>query len=384
MENFQSLLILMVTVWVAGKLFRAMRLPVIFGELLGGVIVGPMVLGLIDPGSHTVELLAELGIFFLMFHSGLEADPHELAKASKKSFLIAAGGILLPFIGGYFIASAFGQSMVPALYIALCVSVTAIPITARLLKDYKIQRSNAAHVTIGAAILNDIMAFILFSIIMSLHANGDIQPSQIFWLVAQVGLFFGIVMWLGFKLSKHMGKALQNKGFTFALIVALGLGLLAESIGLHMILGAFLAGLFIREEVLDDKIFTKIEDRIYGLSYGFLGPIFFASLAFNIDFSALFTQPLFLVALIAVAVVGKMIGAGGGALIQKMKSKEALLIAVAMNARGAMELVLASIGYEAGILDQSSLSILVIMAFVTTLVTIIAMKPVIQSIRAKS
>ncbi|MCA9374464.1 cation:proton antiporter, partial [Candidatus Peregrinibacteria bacterium] len=114
MENFQSLLILMVTVWVAGKLFRAIRLPVIFGELLGGVIVGPMVLGLIDPGSHTVELLAELGIFFLMFHSGLEADPHELAKASKKSLLIAAGGIILPFIGGYFIATAFGQTMVSA------------------------------------------------------------------------------------------------------------------------------------------------------------------------------------------------------------------------------------------------------------------------------
>lgn len=372
----------MVTVWVAGKIFRAIGLPVIFGEVLGGIIVGPMMLGLIDPGSHTIEILAELGIFFLMFHSGLEADPHELLKASKKSLLIALGGIIIPFIGGYAVATAFGYEMISALYIALCISVTAIAIAARLMKDYKIQKTNAAHITISAAILNDILAFILFSIIISIHESGQVQAFEIMLLVGKISLFFGIVILAGFKLSKYMGKALQNKGFTFALIVALGLGLLAESIGLHMILGAFLAGLFIREEVLDEKIFNKIEDRIYGLSYGFLGPIFFASLAFNLDFSGLFTAPFFVGAIILTAILGKVIGAGGAALIQKIKPKQALLIGVAMNSRGAVDLVLASIGHERGIIDQGTLSILIIMAFAATLTSILIMKPVVKKLQS--
>ena len=380
MEEFYSILILMVTIWVAGKLFRAVKLPVIFGELVGGIIVGPMVLGLIDPGSHTVALLAELGIFFLMIHAGLEADPYELFHASKKSILIALGGIAVPFAAGFLVATAFGQELIPSLYIALCLSVTAIAISARLFKDYKIQRSKAAHITMGAAIIDDILALVLFSVIFSLFEQGEIMLVPILILLLKILLFFGVVILGGHYLSRHMGKILKKNGFTFALIVALTLGLIAESIGLHMILGAFLAGLFIREEVLDENVFQKIEDRIYGLSYGFLGPIFFASLAFHLDFTAVFTTPLFLAAVLIAAILGKLLGSGLTALVQKVKLKDAIIIGLAMNSRGAVELILASIGYEKGLIDQDVLSILIIMGFVTTLLTIFAMRPVAKQV----
>lgn len=380
MEDFQSLLILMVTVWVAGRGFRAIGLPVIFGELLGGIIVGPMVLGLIQPGSHTVKLLAELGIFFLMLHSGLEADPHELLKASKKSIFIAIGGVVLPFIGGYLVAQAFGQDLIPSLYIAMSLSITAIAISARLFKDYKIQKTRAAQVTLGAAIIDDILALILFSVIFSLVESGEIALIPILFLLAKVVLFFGVVLYAGLKLSPHANKALKTKGFTFALIVALGLGLFAEWIGLHMILGAFLAGLFIREEIVDPKVFNKIEDRIYGLSYGFLGPIFFTSLAFHLDFTAAFTAPWFLVLILIVAILGKMIGSGIPAYLQKLSLNESLVVGLAMNNRGAVELIIAAIGLERGVINQDVFSILVIMAFTTTLFTIFAMKPLAKRI----
>ena len=179
----------------------------------------------------------------------------------------------------------------------------------------------------------------------------------------------------GLKLSPYMGRFLKNKGFTLTLIVALTLGLLAESIGLHMIIGAFLAGLFIREEVVDERVFHKIEDRIYGLSYCFLGPIFFTSLAFHLDFTAVTTLPWFLAAVLIVAILGKVVGAGGAAYLQKIKPVKALVIGLAMNSRGAVELIIASIGIQRGIIDQDVFSILVIMAFATTMFSIFTIRP---------
>lgn len=379
MEDFRALLILMVVVWIMGKIFRALKLPVIFGELVGGIIVGPLVLGLVDPDSHTIKLLAELGVFFLMLHAGLEADPRKLLQSSKKSFLVAICGVILPFVGGYFVSRAFGQTFNESIFIAMCLSCTAIAISARLFKDYGMSRTTTAHVTLGAAVLDDIFALILFSIVLSLVETGEVALVPILIMLFKTILFFGIVIIGGLKLSKYMGRILKNKGFTFALIVALSLGLIAESIGLHMIIGAFLAGLFIREEVLDEKIFNKIEDRIYGLSYSFLGPIFFTTLAFSLDFTAVVTRPWFLIAILATAILGKVIGAGGAAYLQKIKSRDSLIIGLAMNSRGAVELIIASIGIQQAIISKDIFSILVLMAFVTTMFSIFTIRPLVVS-----
>jgi len=375
MDQFQTLLILMVVIWVAGKVFRALNLPVLFGELLGGIIVGPMVLNLVDPNSEVIKILAELGIFFLMLHSGLETDPHELFKSSKRSLLVAIGGVLLPFIGGYFVSLYFGQTQTEAMFIAMGLSTTAIAITVRLFKEYKMSKTVTAHVTLGAAVIDDILALMLFSIVLSLIETGNVDSVSILLLLAKTVIFFGIVIFGGMKISKYMGKFLRKKGFTFALIVAIVLGLIAEKMGLHMIIGAFLAGLFIREEILDKKTFNKIEDRIYGLSYSFLGPIFFTSLAFNLDFTAIFTRPWFLLSIILVAILGKVIGSGGMAYLQKIPARKSLLIGLAMNNRGAVELIIASIGLQKGIIGQDIFSILLIMAFATTMFSIFAIKP---------
>lgn len=166
------------------------------------------------------------------------------------------------------------------------------------------------------------------------------------------------------------------------MIIALLMGLVAEAIGLHMIIGAFLAGLFIREEVLDEKVFAKIEDRIYGMSYSFFGPIFFASLAFHLDFSAFHSAPLFMIAVVGVAILGKILGSWMVTVCLKMKTIESLAIGLALNNRGAVELIVASIGLQMGIIDQDIFSILIIMAFTTTVISIIAFQPVAKRLKA--
>ncbi len=381
MEEFQGLLIIMVVVWIAGKIFRSLQLPVLYGELLGGIIVGPLVLNVIDPGSETIKILAELGIFFLMLHTGLETDPRKLMKSSKKSILISLTGLTTTFTFLYLTSLFLGFGINESMILAIGLSMTAVAITIRVFKDTKVDKLPIANTILAAAITSDIVGLIAASVILQLVETGQLDLASGLFTLAKVILFFAVVIFTGFKTSKYFAKILRNKGFTFALIVALSLGLIAEHLGLHMIIGAFLAGLFIRQEIVDDKIFNKIEDRIYGLSYSFLGPIFFTSLAFNLDFSAVTTMPAVLITIMIVAFLGQAIGSGAVSLLQKIPLKETLVVSLAMNSRGAIDLVIASIGLEKGIISKDIFSIMVIVIFTTTLVAIFAIKPIVKRLR---
>jgi len=376
MEDFHNLLILMVVIWVMGKLFRMMSLPVIFGELLGGILVGPHLLGLVDPASVSIKVLAELGVFFLMLHSGLETDPHELFKGSKKSIFVAVGGLIGTFTAGFFTSQFLDFTFMQSLFIATVTSATSIAIAMRILKDCKIQNTQFGHTILGAAVLSDLVILIAFSAILELSQTGNVDIMSLGLLLAKVIGFFAIVIFLGLKLQPYTKNFFKNKGFSSTLILALLLGLFAEWIGLHAIIGAFLAGLFIREELLVGKVFNKIEDRVYGLSYSFLGPIFFTTLAFNLDFKGIIDNPVIFISLFMAAFFGKLIGSGLGSLSLKTKPMKALLTGLTMNSRGALDLIIISLGLKAGIIDQQTFSILVAIAFSATLISIIAMKPI--------
>jgi Kef-type K+ transport system membrane component KefB len=150
--------------------------------------------------------------------------------------------------------------------------------------------------------------------------------------------------------------------------MALLFGLLAELAGLHLILGAYMAGLFVREEIMHKELFRKIQDRFVSITYGFLGPIFFVSLAFHITFGIFRTHLALVLLLLAVAVLGKLLGALLGARAGGMNTQESAIVAWAMNGRGAVELVIAAIGLSAGIIDDTLFSVLVVIAFLTTFI----------------
>lgn len=375
----------MVVVYTVGRIFRYFRLPVLFGELVGGIIVGPVLLGLVHPDDELIHVIAELGIFFLMLHSGLETDPHDLMKSFKSSLLVAIGSTVFPFILAYYVTRYFGYDVIASLFVAMGAAITAIALCVRLFKDYKLQKTRAFHVAMGASMVGDIFALIIFSVILGvvdMQAAGAVETKviieTILVMLVKVVLFFGIVMWAGFKLAKYLSKLIYSgyRGFTMTLIIALVMGLVAEAIGLHIIIGAFLAGLFIREEIIDEQAFHKIEDRVYGLAYFFFGPVFFASLAFHLDFTIFKTAPLYLVVILIVSILGKLVGASTIARMLKMSKWESISVGVAMNSRGAVELIIASIGLQLGVIDQTIFSALVIMAFVTTLLSLFMMKPV--------
>lgn len=379
MPDFLDLLILMVVVWTAGTAFRLVGMPMVFGELVGGILVGPAVLNIVHPGE-VINVLAELGIFFLMLHAGLKTDHEELLGASKASVFVAMGGMILPFAVGYAISQMFGFSTMTSLFMALGVSTSGIAMAARFLRDYKIAETPVGHISLSAAVISDIVALIFFSLFANIAEQGSVDLLSMGWLLIKVTSFFVIIIIGGMEASHLLSKVIYkgNKSFTITLIMALSIGIVAELIGLHMIIGAFLAGLFIREEVIDKDVFNRIEDRYYGLTYGFLAPVFFASLAFHLELTALFTAPILLLSFVTIAIVGKVVGAGLVALLAKRTKEESMLIGLALNNRGAIELVIASIGLQMNIIDETLFSIMIFMTFATTIFSLLAGRPFVH------
>lgn len=379
---FLDLLILLTFVWFSRKIFQFLKFPTMFGEIFAGFLAGPLILGLVHE-SEALIVLSELGVFFLMFHAGLESSPRDLFRSSKLAIFVAAGGAVLPFIGGYYLSVHYGYDFFASLFVALILSISAVAISARLFKDSKISNSKIAHVTMTAAIFIEVTVLILFSILLELGKTGELNFEHIVTMLLKTLAYFVIVFYIGQKHFKYLYKILYkgNKGFTFSIILALAFGVFAELIGLHMIIGAFLAGLFLRKKLLNKDVYNKIEDRVFGLSYSFLGPIFFATLAFHLNFSAFKTLPLFVLLIFIVAVGGKIIGSGLAAYLGGMKSKESFAVGLAMNSRGAVDLIIASIALKEGVIGGELFSVLVITAFATTLLSVLAFKPLAPSIR---
>jgi Kef-type K+ transport system membrane component KefB len=364
-----NLLTVMVIIWTAGVLFRKIRQPPVLGELLAGIIFGPSLLGIIRP-DETIKVLSELGVFFLMFYAGLQTNPYDMKKAGKAALPVGIYGFLFPFLAGYVVCFyLFGMEQMVSIFIALGLSISAIAVNARVIDDLELHSSRVAPVIFGAAIVDDILSLTVFSTLLGVAAGNGLSAGTIAIVFLKVAAFFGVSIFIGIKLYPRFSSYFSSreaKGFTFALIVALIFGIMAEVSGLHVIIGAYMAGLFVREGIVNLELLQKIEDRFVAITYGFLGPIFFVSLSFHVTFDVFSTHLGLIIVLLAVAIVSKIVGAGLGALQGGMNATEAAVVSFAMNGRGAVELIIASIGLQAGIINDSIFSVLVVIAFVTT------------------
>ena len=383
-----SIIIILTVAWILGRVFARFGLPVVMGELLAGLILGPPLLGIVNT-SEPIELMAEFGIFFLMFHAGLEMDPKEAVEHMWPSIAVALGGFVLPFILGFFTCWMFGGTVYQSLFVGMGLSITAIAVQARILHDMQIQNTTIGHIIIGAAIVDDILALVALSILLSLAESGKIQAIQVSFVVFKVVAFFAVTILIGQFIIPRIIRKLDDreaKTFTFALISALAVGYLAELAGLHLIIGAFLAGQFVRKEIIDRGFYQKINDRFYSLSYGFMAPIFFVSLSFHLHFQWKWTVILFTLTITLIAIIGKLIGCGVGAFLYGHKIWGSAIIGCGMNGRGAVEMVVAAVVIKLSdkliasntisepLLTQDQFSALICMAFITTIIAPLSLK----------
>ncbi len=371
-----DLLILLAGIWLVAVTLRPLGLPTVMGELIVGVVVGPAVLGLIEP-NELITLLAEIGIFFLMFHAGVETQPLEFWDALKRSLGVAIVGAIVPFSVSYAVATAFGLDWVGATVVGLTMTATAVVITLKSLKDLGLSNTRVARIIVASCVIDDLLTLVFFGLIIGVLSGGSFEPVNIAITLGKVVLFFGVAVLLGRYVYPRLTLPFRSeggKGFTFVLLVAFAAGLFAEAIGLHMILGAYLAGLFFEEKVAHPNLVKVVADRSYGIAYSFLGPIFFISLGFSITFDISAKNFAFLGLLTVAVITGQILSAGGMALRMGLPAKEALTVGVGMCGRAELAFILASLALARGAIPQPVFSVLIFTAFVLNLFTPLALK----------
>ncbi|MBW2107209.1 MAG: cation:proton antiporter [Deltaproteobacteria bacterium] len=383
-----DLLLILTIAWVLGGLFLRFGLPVMLGELLAGVIIGPAGLGWIR-ASEPLALLAELGIFFAMFYAGMEMDPKQLVEHLRPSVVVALGGFIVPFGLGFMTIKLFGGTVYQALFVGMGLSVTAIAVQAVVLENMRILNTKIGHVIIGAAIVDDILSLVALSVLLGVAKSGTMGLVPLLVILLKVAVFFAVTLAAGHFLVPGISRRLGDyhaKGFTFALVVALIMAYLVELVGLHLIIGAFLAGQFVRKEIMDEAIYRKIRDRFFAASYGFLTPIFFVTLSFHLRLQWDLSFILLIAVITVIAIIGKLAGCGLGAVSSGYNAHQAMIIGFGMNGRGAVELVVAAVVMQLSqqllaarvitepLLTENQFSGLVVMAFITTVLAPISLK----------
>lgn len=382
MEIF-TILFTLAVVWGVGLLFEKYGKPLILGELLAGLIVGPPILGIIGEtgvrqgiiGAPIFEwtaglgTLSTLGIFFLMFYAGLITDPKELGKKLKTFFGVGMLGTLVPLLFGGLVVWYFTNNFWVSIFMGVAVSSTAMAVKVKILDDLGILKSKAGYTMMGASVVDNIFSFVILAVAIKAVTAGVVSTLDIVETMALVAAFFGVILLAGYWVYPKVRKffaAGGPRGFMFALFVGLLIAGIGSLMGMHLVLGAYLAGLFVREELVG-SMFGDLRKSFEILAYGFLGPIFIVSVAFHVTFGVFLTDAIFLAALVLAAIGGKILGAGGGAYLSGLNKKESLVVGMGMNARGVVEIIFGVIALEIGILTDVHISLLVFTAFITTL-----------------
>lgn len=374
---FLSLLILMAVIWVVAVSLRRWGIPTIVGELIGGVIVGPAVMGWVQP-SEVIEVLAHMGIFFLMLHAGIETNPREFLSAVNESWGVSIVGALAPFAAGTGVGLLFGLPVAASIFVGLTMTATAVVITVKVLQDLKLQHTHFARIILASCVIDDLITLFAFSILLGVLRGEALDSGDVLLTAAKAGLFFAVSCLFGFYCYprlKYPFRHPEGKGFTFILVLALGAGLFAEAIGLHFIIGAYVAGLFFELEVADPKLVRIVKDRVYGIAYSFLGPIFFISLGFHITFDVITGPGLwFVLALTLAIIVSQIVSSGGMARRLGLSLGESLSVGVGHCARAEMAFILSTLGLGMGVINEEVFSVLIFTAFLLNLFTPAALK----------
>lgn len=382
-EFLFDLALILISTKLFGLITKKVRMPQVVGALVAGVILGPAVLNVLSE-TEFIQKLAELGVIVLMFTAGLETDINQLKKTGKASFIIAVLGVIIPLVGGFFIANIFNKgndvnAILQNVFIGIILTATSVSITVETLKEMGKLKTRAGNAILGAAIIDDILGIIALTITTSL-ANPSINVIIVLAKIVMFFIFAGLAgylfHWAFIKLDERYQRDLR-RFVIFAFVFCLLLSFSAEEFfGVADITGAFIAGLVIS----DSNRSNYLNSRFETLSYMLLSPIFFASIGIKVQLTAM-TKTIFIFAilLLIVAILSKVFGCALGAKLCKYSNREAIQIGTGMISRGEVALIVANKGIAMGLMLPEFLAPVVIVVVVTTIVTPILLKVVFNN-----
>jgi Kef-type K+ transport system membrane component KefB len=374
------------------------------GEVLAGILLGPMVLGVIDPNpalqpGASLSVVSTLGILVLVLLAGMELGREGLRQAIReRSILVAIVEFALPFALGYSLAAALGMDFPQSLFLGTALAVTALPISVRILMDLNLLHSRVGRAIVSVALANDLVAFAMLGLVLEIVRVGatTLDPWVLGWAIVKNVLFLGLVLCVSAALKAlmrarpsgltHFQALLERlkgteRGMATSIIIALFLGAAAEAVGIHFAIGVFYGGVLITPRLLGEARFVKVRSGLQTVTFGLLSPIFFGfvGLTFSIAFGS---WPL-IALILAVAFFGKFFGGILGGLFAGFRGRSLVALGIGLNARGMMELLLAQVGLTTGIITVELYSALVVTTLVTTLCTPPLMKRTMRGFRTE-
>jgi Kef-type K+ transport system membrane component KefB len=351
---------------LAGRLSQRIGLPSVFGELVLGLVLGPSLLNLIRP-NDPLALLAEVGVILLMFRAGLETDLVQMRQVGLAATIVALGGVLLPFGGGFALGRMFGLSDLPALFVGAVLTATSVSISAEVLRELGHLRGKVGATILGAAVIDDVLGVLVLSLVLGLAGKGDPLIAA-----GQMAVFFPVAWFIGDRLLPQLRKIEHLAGGQdTVLAILLGLVMLfawaAEALGsVADITGAYLLGIVVARYTDEEHV---VHHGSSALAYAFVVPVFFVNIGLEANVTTLGAAPLFTILMVLLAIAGKVVGCGVGALTMRMPLREALQIGIGMTARGEVALVMIAAGRAAGLVNDTLFTATIVMALVTTLIT---------------
>ena len=378
--------ILLFAAKLMAELFLRLKLPIVLGELIAGMIVGPFALGglqIIDGKqllqiNDEIRILGEMGAIVILFMAGLEMTPKEFLKGGKAAFVVGTLGVVIPFFVGLAVFQFFGFDALQSMLIATALTATSIAISIQVLNEFGKIKTPEARLIIGAAIVDDILAIAVLSVVTSIAGSDggvdNIDITEIVITILQVLGFFAIMLIVAVVIIPKVitPRLWKAKGSVEGIATAafFGAAALAGSIGLSPIVGAFAVGMALSTT----KVFDKIENYVGKIGLIF-APLFFAIIGAQVDLRAVNLEILLLSAIIvAVAVTTKLFGCGLPAMYFLKDKQQGLRVGIGMISRGEVGLIVAGVGVTAGILENDVYSTIIIMVLVTTIITPIWLK----------
>jgi Kef-type K+ transport system membrane component KefB len=375
-----------------GEVARKLGQPAVVGELLAGVVLGPSVFGMLLPelqgaafprSQHQADLLAVvswLGVLCLLVVTGLETDLGLIKRRGRAALVISAGGITVPFATGlglgYMLPDAYlavpESRLVFALFMAVAMSISAVPVIAKVLMDLRLTRRDIGQLILAAAMTDDTVGWILLSVVAGLATAGSVNLVSVAKALGFAALFLALAFTIGTRVVSRIVNATDtifggaNAQMSIVLVLAMGGATLTHVMGIEAVLGAFVLGILI---VQAPRFRHEVAHALELVTTAFLAPIFFAAAGVKVDLLRLADPEVLQVGVwvLAIACMGKFVGAYLGSWVAGITHWERLAMGAGMNARGAMEIVVATVGLGLGVLTVEMYSIIVMVAIVTSL-----------------
>ncbi|WP_245517103.1 MULTISPECIES: cation:proton antiporter [unclassified Mesorhizobium] len=382
-----------------GELLERLGQPAVMGQLIGGILLGPSLLGWLWPAAERlvfagdatqksmINAIAQLGVLMLLLLTGMETDLRLVRRVGRACFSISAAGVAVPFVLGFVAAqfmpasllAAGSERVVAGLFLGTALSISSVKIVAMVVREMNFMRRDLGQIIVSSAIIEDTIGWVIIAITIGIATRGRIELGNLAFTILGVAAFMAFSFTLGrrivFDAIRWTNDTFRSEYAVVTVILAImgAMALITDLIGVHTVLGAFVAGILVGESPILSR---HIEGQLRGVITALFMPVFFGVAGLSADLTVLADPELMLltVALVVIASIGKFGGAFIGAEFSGMSRAEGIAVGCGMNARGSTEVIVASIGLSMGVLSHNLFTMILTMAVITTL----AMPPTLR------